>query len=45
MKPLGRHDVGFDQAKRGSSAAQTDPTASAMVESAIGTPSRAYRSA
>jgi len=41
MKPLGRHDVGFDQAKQRASAAQTDPTASAMVESAIGTPSRA----
>ena len=41
MKALGRHDTGFDQAQEGASEAQTDPTASAMVDSAIGPPSRA----
>ena len=41
MKALGRQDMGFHKAPNGISAAQTDPTASAMVDRAIGTPSRA----
>jgi hypothetical protein len=41
VRALARYDMGLDQRRRGSSAVETAPTASAMVESAIGAPSSA----
>jgi len=41
VQPFGRHDMGLDPPEHRSSAAQPDPTASAIVDRLIGTPSRA----
>jgi hypothetical protein len=41
MKPFGCHDMGVDHAQQGIQRRTTEPAASAMVDSAIGTPSKA----
>lgn len=41
MKPGGRHDIRLDGRSRRSIDLEAHPTASAIVDSAIGTPSRA----